>query len=151
MFVECDIIVYLSILPNQTTGALIIISEYCVILRLFFLSLVISSISACSFFQPYKFNIPQGNEFNDEKFEQVKAGMTPAQVIYLLGTPAIQDPFAKDRWDYVYYLTDEKREISKRLVTLTFKDNKLASIEEKYNTIKKVEKQDTEEADKPED
>jgi len=30
--------------------------------------------------------------------------MTRSQVRFLLGTPMIDDPFHRDRWDYVYYL-----------------------------------------------
>ena len=31
--------------------------------------------------------------------------MTRSQVRYLLGTPMVSDPFAPQRWDYVYRLT----------------------------------------------
>lgn len=90
-------------------------------------------ISACSLIQPYKFEIPQGNDFDQSKLDQLKTGMTPSQVRYLLGSPAIQDPFTENRWDYVYYLTDTERNISKRLITLTFSKGKLASIDERHN------------------
>ena len=37
--------------------------------------------------------------------DQVTVGMTRSQVRYLLGTPMVSDPFAPQRWDYVYRLT----------------------------------------------
>ena len=40
-----------------------------------------------------------------EEVDKVTVGMTRSQVRYLLGTPMVSDPFAPQRWDYVYRLT----------------------------------------------
>jgi len=50
----------------------------------------------------YRPDIQQGNLLSVTDIEQVTVGMTRSQVRYLLGTPMISDPFAPQRWDYVY-------------------------------------------------
>jgi len=50
----------------------------------------------------YRPDIQQGNLLTVEDIEQVQVGMSRSQVRFLLGTPMISDPFAPQRWDYVY-------------------------------------------------
>jgi len=74
-------------------------------------------LSACVYQAP----LSQGNLLDEEDLEQVEVGMTRSQVRFLLGTPMIDDPFHRDRWDYVYYLRlgrDEAR--FKRWVSVFF-------------------------------
>ena len=52
----------------------------------------------------YRANISQGNIVVEEDLDQVELDMTRNQVRFLLGTPMIDDPFNRERWDYVYYL-----------------------------------------------
>ena len=49
----------------------------------------------------YRQPIYQGNLLDKAAVDQLQAGMDKRQVMTLLGTPAIQDPFHHDRWDYV--------------------------------------------------
>ena len=53
----------------------------------------------------YKQNVQQGNAHEQEDLDQLELGMTKKQVAYLLGTPAIHDPFHQDRWDYISMLS----------------------------------------------
>lgn len=48
----------------------------------------------------YKQPIYQGNLLEKANVEQLQAGMTKQQVVLLLGTPSIEDPFHHERWDY---------------------------------------------------
>ena len=73
----------------------------------------------------YKQNVQQGNAHEQEDLDQIQLGMTKKQVAYLLGTPAIQDPFHDDRWDYISMLSRRGGEPVRRLVTLTFEDDAL--------------------------
>ena len=50
----------------------------------------------------YKVDIPQGTPLTQAKASQVKLGMTPQQVRFLLGSPTIADPLNPQRWDYIY-------------------------------------------------
>ena len=77
----------------------------------------------------YRATISQGNLLQDEDLEQVEIGMTQSQVRFLLGTPMIDDPFHRDRWDYVYYLRIGRDPASfKRWVTIEFQDGVVTEI-----------------------
>src|SRR5688572_23460979 len=49
----------------------------------------------------YRQPVFQGTLLEQKNVEQLREGMTQAQVVALLGTPAIADPFHHERWDYV--------------------------------------------------
>jgi len=48
----------------------------------------------------YKQPIYQGNLLEKTNVDQLQAGMSKQQVLVLLGTPSIEDPFPQERWDY---------------------------------------------------
>lgn len=75
----------------------------------------------------YKQNVQQGNAHEQEDLDQIELGMTKKQVSYLLGTPAIHDPFHQDRWDYISMLSRRGGEPVSRLVTLTFENDLLTA------------------------
>ena len=77
----------------------------------------------------YRAAISQGNLLKDEDLDQVEIGMTQSQVRFLLGTPMIDDPFHRNRWDYVYYLKlGRKPATFKRWVTIEFEDGVVSEI-----------------------
>lgn len=43
----------------------------------------------------------QGNLLEKSAVDQLQAGMDKQQVMLLLGTPSVSDPYRQDRWDYV--------------------------------------------------
>lgn len=75
----------------------------------------------------YKQNVQQGNAHEQDDLDQVELGMSKKQVSYLLGTPAIRDPFHQDRWDYISMLSRRGGEPVRRLVTLTFENDLLVA------------------------
>ncbi len=75
----------------------------------------------------YKQNVQQGNAIEQDDLDEVSLGMTKKQVAYLLGTPAIHDPFHQDRWDYISMLSRRGGEPVSRLVTLNFENDSLVS------------------------
>ncbi len=75
----------------------------------------------------YKQNVQQGNAHEQDDLDQVELGMSKKQVSYLLGTPAIHDPFHQDRWDYISMLSRRGGEPVRRLVTLTFENDLLVA------------------------
>jgi outer membrane protein assembly factor BamE len=78
----------------------------------------------------YRINIQQGNFLDQAAVDQVKPGMTRSQIRYLLGTPMVADPFAKDRWDYIYYLKKGRsRHVDSRRVTVYFDGDKVAKLD----------------------
>jgi outer membrane protein assembly factor BamE len=76
----------------------------------------------------------QGNLLDTKNVEMLKPGMSKQNVIALLGTPSVADPFHSQRWDYV--ATEQDRRIQGKphikTLTLTFTDNVLANIEGNY-------------------
>jgi len=77
----------------------------------------------------YRPAISQGNLIKQEDLDQVEIAMTKNQVRFLLGSPMIDDPFARNRWDYVYYLKIGRNDASqKRWVSVFFTDEVVSEI-----------------------
>ena len=60
------------------------------------------SIPSLQFPGVYKVDIQQGNIITQEMIDQLRPGRTKRQVVFVMGTPLVRDPFDQDRWDYVY-------------------------------------------------
>lgn len=77
----------------------------------------------------YRAAISQGNLIKQEDLDQAEIGMTRNQIRFLLGTPMIDDPFHRDRWDYVYYLKVGREDATfKRWVSVIFTDDRVSEI-----------------------
>lgn len=61
----------------------------------------------------YKLTINQGNIITQDIVDQLKPGMSRAQVEYVMGNPLVKDTFNQERWDYVFSVKpgDEPAEI----------------------------------------
>jgi outer membrane protein assembly factor BamE len=91
---------------------------------------VIVALSACV----YKMDIAQGNRIPPQVLAQLELGMTRNQVRFLLGTPAIEDPYRPDEWYYIYYLKDDNgNHTVLRDMTLSFTDDLLTEIDGTLN------------------
>ena len=78
----------------------------------------------------YRLDIPQGNRIDTDVIAQLKTGMTTRQVEFLLGEPAITDPYHPDVWHYIYFFkSGDSGSIEKQVMTLRFTDDQLSSIE----------------------
>jgi len=94
-------------------------------LLLFITLLCFAAASGCV----YRAAISQGNLIKEEDLDQVEIGMTVNQVRFLLGTPMIDDPFSRQRWDYIYYLTiGREQAVGKRWVSIFFEDEAVTEI-----------------------
>ncbi|MFK0571144.1 outer membrane protein assembly factor BamE [Endozoicomonas sp.] len=82
-----------------------------------------------SFPGAYKIDIQQGNVITQEMVDQLRPGLTRAQVQYVMGTPLLEDTFDRDRWDYVYSLQPGGKERDQKTVTLFFQNDQLSSIQ----------------------
>jgi len=86
-------------------------------------------ISGCSQFPGvYKLDIPQGNILTQDSVNQLRPGMTPRQVQFIMGTPIIEDTFNADRWDYVYTLKSDLQEPVLSRVSIFFTNGQLSNI-----------------------
>ena len=79
----------------------------------------------------HRIEIQQGNIIDQDMVDQLKPGMTKAQVRFVLGTPLIADTFDQERWDY-YYSTAigayDRNKVTERF-SVFFKDDALHSFE----------------------
>lgn len=77
----------------------------------------------------YRAAISQGNLVDQKDLDQVELGMTRNQVRFLLGTPMVDDPFHRNRWDYVYYLKVGRQDATfKRWISIVFEDDVVSAI-----------------------
>ncbi|WP_201505529.1 outer membrane protein assembly factor BamE [Psychrobacter aestuarii] len=60
------------------------------------------ALSGCSMLSVYKIDLPQGTPITQTQASKLRVGMNQNQVLYLLGSPAIKDTLAPNRWDYIY-------------------------------------------------
>ncbi len=78
----------------------------------------------------YKMDIQQGNEVTKSQADELRLGMTEAEVRAILGTPLLQDPFSPGRWDYVYQLQQKGELVEQRRLTVFFdEDQRLTDVE----------------------
>ena len=77
----------------------------------------------------HKIDIQQGNVITPEAVEKLKIGMNRRTVKSILGTPPLNDPFHRDRWDYVYSMELGRANKSQSShITLLFEQDKLKDI-----------------------
>ena len=81
----------------------------------------------------YKQNIQQGNAIEQDDLDELYIGMNQRQVLFVLGTPSIKDPFNQDRWDYVQTFSRRGSDLVQRTVTLRFKDGVLSDIDGQHD------------------
>jgi outer membrane protein assembly factor BamE len=78
----------------------------------------------------YRMAIQQGNFLDPGQVAQLENGMTRSQVAFLLGTPMIPQGFDNNRWDYFYYLKEQRlKTADSRRITVYFEDDKVARVE----------------------
>ncbi len=101
-------------------------------LRTLLLALTIAAITAgCGII--YRQPIYQGNLLESTAVEQLQAGMSKQQVLGLIGSPSIQDPFHHDRWDYTStQRTNRLAHTEIKNLTLWFENDMLTTWEGEY-------------------
>ena len=87
-----------------------------------------NNIGSMDFPGVYKISIPQGNIITQEMVDQLRPGMTKRQVIFVMGTPLVRDPYHQDRWDYVYNFQPGGGERGQERLSVLFENDKLVSL-----------------------
>ncbi len=77
----------------------------------------------------YRANLQQGNFVSREMVDQLKVGMTPEQVRFVLGTPLIVDVFHGERWDYPFLMKRGDGTVTSSHVVVRFKEGRVASFD----------------------
>jgi outer membrane protein assembly factor BamE len=94
------------------------------------LLLTVLLLSGCNLI--YKQPLFQGNLLEKQNVEQLKPGMTREQVLSLLGTPPVADPFHTNRWDYVATERRDHGDTQVKNLTVWFEGEALAKMEGEY-------------------
>ncbi|HKY69468.1 MAG TPA: outer membrane protein assembly factor BamE [Gammaproteobacteria bacterium] len=94
--------------------------------RFFLILLIGAFVMGCTTLKPYKMKMIQGNVLTEEKVGQLSVGMTEDQVLFLLGTPVLQDSFHQNRWDYVYYVKPGYEPRKEHALTVYFENGKVS-------------------------
>ena len=96
------------------------------------LSLLLAAVilSGCSFI--YRQPVFQGSLLEKTSVDQLKPGMSQAQVVALLGSPPVADPFHHQRWDYVASERRDHGDTQVKTLTLHFENGVLARMEGEY-------------------
>ena len=81
-------------------------------------------LSACV----YRLDIQQGNILSQKDIDKLRPDLTKNQVVFVLGSPVIDDGFEDDTWVYLYSYHNAKLDkTSTKKLTLEFKEDKLVS------------------------
>ena len=76
--------------------------------------------------RPYQPDIQQGNIINNSDLREIRKGMSKQEVLFILGTPMVIDPFNEQRWDYFYSRRNQQRkQTDQRVITVIFDGDKL--------------------------
>lgn len=104
-------------------------------LRYILATILLATLTACGPFQfpgVYKISIPQGNIITQDMVDQLRPGMSKRQVIFVMGTPLVRDPFHQDRWDYIYNFQPGGGQRVGERVTVFFENDQLVRITGDY-------------------
>lgn len=96
--------------------------------------LSLAALSGCSYFHPYRPDIEQGNVMSQEHVGQVKLGMTRAQVIKIMGTPALSQFESSDQMNYVYTFSPDSGAYQYWRVTISFRHGVVSNIAQEQYT-----------------
>lgn len=81
-------------------------------------------LAACSTSFPfpglYKPVVQQGNIMTEDMVAELHYGMTQDQVVEVMGSPVISNPFSTEVWNYVYTVKPGKQPLQVQRLTLTF-------------------------------
>jgi len=77
----------------------------------------------------YSLEIQQGNIITQAMIDQLRPGMNKRQVIYIMGSPMLDNFFHKNRWDYLYSAHPTGGEKIQQQISLLFENDQIVSIQ----------------------
>jgi outer membrane protein assembly factor BamE len=99
--------------------------------KLLFVLVLATATSGCGML--YRQPIYQGNLLDKANVDQLQQGMDRRQVMNLLGSPSVADPFHHDRWDYVAsQRTGRLGNVEKKTFTVFFEGDQVSRWEGEY-------------------
>lgn len=100
------------------------------------------SISACSYIAEnlpgvYRMEIQQGNIIDQDMVDQLRPGMSKRQVVFVMGSPMLDDYFHKNRWEYLYYQRDEDGDEQEKKLVLFFNNDEIVGVQGDFKPSEK--------------
>lgn len=88
----------------------------------------------------HRIAVQQGNTLTEESIRNLRTGMDHKQVLFLLGTPLVRDPFHPNRWDYPLFVEATEAGGNSRLdvLSLYFKNGRLTEVRRLVRTDPEV-------------
>ena len=77
----------------------------------------------------YKPSIMQGSVLEIESVEKLQLGMSKSDVMDLIGSPSVNDPFHQYQWDYIHHSTVDGEELIHYRLRLVFEMDALVEID----------------------
>ncbi|MDD5267519.1 MAG: outer membrane protein assembly factor BamE [Methylococcales bacterium] len=77
----------------------------------------------------YTIDIQQGNIIEQSMVDQLRPNMNKRQVLYIMGSPMLNNVFQKNRWDYLYSNQPSREDRVQKQLSLFFKDDQLVGLE----------------------
>jgi len=81
-----------------------------------------------SMLTPYEADVHQGSILERFRINQLKIGMSKAQVQDLIGSPSVVDPFHNNQWNYINHSTLHKKDNLHYHLVLSFEGGMLSNI-----------------------
>ncbi len=77
----------------------------------------------------YTLEIQQGNIIDQTMIDQLRPGMSKRQVLYIMGSPMLDNVFHKNRWDYLYSDQPGGEDRVQKRISLFFENDQIAGIQ----------------------
>ena len=77
----------------------------------------------------YTLEIQQGNIIDQSMVDQLRPGMNKRQVLYIMGSPMLDDVFHKNRWDYLYSDQPDGGDRVQKQISLFFDDDQIVGVQ----------------------
>jgi outer membrane protein assembly factor BamE len=77
----------------------------------------------------YTIPIQQGNIIEQSMIDQLRPGMTKRQVLYIMGSPMLDDVLHKNRWDYMYSNHPSGEDRIQHQISLFFDNDQIVGIQ----------------------
>jgi outer membrane protein assembly factor BamE len=77
----------------------------------------------------YTLEIQQGNIIDQAMIDQLRPGMNKRQVLYIMGSPMLDDVFYKNRWDYLYSDQPSGEDRVQKRISLFFENDQIVGIQ----------------------
>lgn len=94
--------------------------------------LLVFLLSACV----YRIDIQQGNILAQKDIDKLRPGLTKKQVVFVLGSPVVDDAFSDNHWTYLYSYKRAKLDtMTTKRLEVFFDGDKLVSAKSTDYTV----------------